>query len=169
MAKEAKTTRSKVRVKGRLREVVTVHDDQGAVLHRFMRPLSVEFHFHDLVQRGVGATLLAIPVGFAEEVWTLGAEISNLQAFTILAISVLFITMFVYYNNYRDDFDEHRFEFLKRVLATYVVAFVVVGLLLSVIGKAPWTTDFVLAVKRVLLVTLPASMSAAVTDMIKPE
>lgn len=169
MTKEAKITRRKVRVKGRLQEVVTIHDDEGAVLHRILRPLSVEFHFHDLVQLVVGATLLAIPVGFTEEVWMLGATISHLQAFALMVISVLFITVFVYYNNYRGDFYEHRFEFLKRVLATYIVAFAVVGLILSVIGKAPWTTDFILAIKRVVLVTLPAAMSAAVTDMIKPE
>lgn len=169
MAKEARTTRSKIRVKGRLQEVVTVHDDQGAVLHRLIRPLSVEFHLHDFVQIMVGATLLAIPVGFAEEVWQLGAEISHIQALIVMCISVLFITVFVYYHNYQGDFHEHRFEFLKRVVATYVVSLVVVSLLLSVIGKAPWTTDFILAFKRAVLVTLPASLSATVTDMIRPE
>jgi hypothetical protein len=36
--------------------------------------------------------------------------------------------------------------------------------LLSIIGKAPWQTDTLLAVKRTIIVTFPASMSATVSD-----
>ena len=44
---------------------------------------------------------------------------------------------------------------------------IVVGALLTVIQKAPWTTDTLLAVKRMLIVAFPASMSAAVSDAFK--
>jgi hypothetical protein len=43
----------------------------------------------------------------------------------------------------------------------------VVGILLTVIGKCPWTTDPAVAVKRIVIVAFPASMSAAVTDTVK--
>jgi hypothetical protein len=41
-----------------------------------------------------------------------------------------------------------------------------VGILLLVVDKAPWVTDFSLALKRTIIGTLPASMSATVTDAI---
>jgi hypothetical protein len=43
----------------------------------------------------------------------------------------------------------------------------VVGLLLTIIQKCPWGTDNLLAVKRILIVAFPASMSAAVSDTLK--
>jgi len=62
---------------------------------------------------------------------------------------------------------KHFFEFVKRVLAIYIISLVVVGVLLTLIEQAPWTTDLLLALKRMIVVGVPASMSAAVADMLK--
>jgi uncharacterized membrane protein len=58
-------------------------------------------------------------------------------------------------------------EFVKRTLSIYLVSFAVVAILLTLIQRAPWTTDWVLAFKRIVLISFPSSMSAAVSDMIK--
>ena len=60
----------------------------------------------------------------------------------------------------------YRSDFLNRLISTYLFSLVVVGVLLVVVGKAPWLTDFSLALKRTIIGTLPASMSATVTDAI---
>ena len=80
---------------------------------------------------------------------------------------VLFIGVFVYFHYYVQNMEVHWREFLKRVVFTYVFSFIVVGVLLALIQRAPWTTDILLAFKRVALVTFPASMSAAVADTIR--
>ena len=41
-----------------------------------------------------------------------------------------------------------------------------VGLILTLIDKAPWSTDMILAIKRTALAAFPASMSAAVANML---
>ena len=84
-----------------------------------------------------------------------------------MALSVLFISLFVYFNFYRFAFKGHTLEYAKRVLSIYLFSLVVVGTLLTVIQKAPWTSDTVLAIKRTLIVAFPASMSAAVSDALK--
>jgi uncharacterized membrane protein len=127
----------------------------------------LEFQPRDVMQLIVGAAILAVPVGFTEETWRLGDTLPIGNVFGLLAISLLFISLFVYYNYYRHHFKEQWDECIKRVISTYLVAFLVVGILLTIIQKAPWAMDWLLAVKRTIIVAFPSSMSAAVADMIK--
>jgi uncharacterized membrane protein len=127
-----------------------------------------EFHPKDLLQVMIGASILAIPVGFTEETWELGGQLPWINIFGLLIMSVLFIAAFVYYNYHRKHkVTKHWNEFTKRVFSTYVFSFLVVAILLTLIQRAPWKTDVLLAVKRIIIVSFPASMSAAVADMIK--
>lgn len=162
-----KTEKKVMRVDGRLKEIVTVRDEKGKVLQKIVSPLMVEFRPRDFIQVLVGATILAIPVAYTEETWRLGETLPLFSVILIGIMSVLFISMFVYYNFYRKHFEKHTWEFIKRVFFTYFLSCIIVAVLLSLIDKAPWTTDWLLAVKRIVLVALPASMSASVADMIK--
>lgn len=58
----------------------------------------------------------------------------------------------------------YRRDFFKRLISTYLFALIVVSLLLMIVDKVPWASDFSLALKRTIIGTLPASMSATVTD-----
>jgi uncharacterized membrane protein len=127
----------------------------------------VEFRPRDVMQIIVGSAILAVPVGFTEETWKLGESLPILNVVVLLVLSLLFISLFVYYNYYRNKMKEHWDEFAKRVLSTYLVAAVVVALLLTIIQRAPWTADTALALKRIVIVAFPSSMSAAVADTIK--
>ena len=162
-----KIKREVIRVAGKLKEVVSVKDEAGKVIHKMVNPLMVEFYTRDLLQIIVGASILAIPVAFTEETWNLGQTMPLLNVGLIFLISLTFISAFVFYNFYRGKIKNHKKEFLKRVLSIYFVSFVIVALLLTIIERAPWNTDLLLALKRTILVTFPASMSAAVSDMIK--
>jgi uncharacterized membrane protein len=115
----------------------------------------------------VGASILAVPVAFTEETWNLGAALPLENVLGLSALSLLFIALFVYLNFYRFSFREHAFEYVKRVLAIYVFSLLVVGFVLTMIEKCPWGADNLLALKRVLIVAFPASMSAAVSDTMK--
>jgi len=156
-----------------LREVVTIHDDDGNVMHKMSNPLMVEFYPRDVVQIMIGASILAIPVGFTEETWNLGGSLPISNIMGILLLSVLFIATFVYYNYYYgedmhgENVKKHWDEFAKRVFFTYLFAFLIVAIILTLIQRAPWEVDFMLALKRVILVAFPASMSAAVADVLK--
>lgn len=156
-----------IRVEGKLKEVVTVHDEKGKIIHKIINPLMVEFYPRDVMQVIVGATILAIPVAFTEETWNLGEILPLNNVVLIMIMSLLFISAFVYYNYYKGQFKSHWDEFIKRVLSTYIISFIVVGLLLFAIQKTPWTADWLLSFKRIVIVAFPASMSAAVADMIK--
>lgn len=155
------------RVEGYLHRVVPIMDATGKVLDYTLKPLMIEFKPRDVMQVIVGASLLSIPVAFTEETWVLGAELPLANVVGLSALSILFIGLFVYYNFYRLNFKGHALEFIKRVSGTYILSLLVVALLLSIINKCPWSTDYITAIKRILIVAFPASMSAAVSDSIK--
>lgn len=162
-----KAKRKIVRVSGRLREIVTIRDREGNILQKFMRPLMLEFYARDVIQVIIGAVLLTVPVAFTEEVWTLGQNLHISSIIVVMLLSLTFISIFIYYNYYKRKLKKYKHFFIRRVLATYLISLLVAGFFLSIIGKVPWTTDFLLAFKRTVLVAFPASMSAAVVDVIK--
>lgn len=155
------------RIGGYLHRVVPVVDVTGKVLSYALKPIMVEFRPRDLMQIIVGASILAVPVAFTEETWNLGAELPLRNVLVLTFLSMLFIGLFVYFNFYRFLMKNHVFEFLKRILAVYFFSLLVVAILLTVIQRCPWETDFLLALKRILIVAFPASMSAAVSDTMK--
>lgn len=155
------------RIGGYLHRVVPVMDATGKVLDYTLKPLMVEFKPRDVMQVVVGASLLSVPVAFTEETWVLGAELPLMNVIGLSVLSLLFIGLFVYYNFYRFNFKGHVFEFIKRIAGIYFISLLIVALLLTIINKCPWSADYVTAIKRILIVAFPASMSAAVSDSIK--
>lgn len=155
------------RIGGYLHRVVPIMDASGKVLSYALKPLMVEFRPRDLFQVIVGASILAIPVAFTEETWDLGEKLPLNNVLMLGGLSIVFIACFVFFNFYRFTFKDHRFEYIKRVFATYVVSLLVVGALLTIIQKCPWGVDNVLAFKRIIIVAFPASMSALISDVLK--
>ena len=139
--------------------------EKPKILQWIHRP---EFEFQDLLQVLIGASILAIPVGFTEETWELGLSLPFLNVFLLFILSILFISVFVYYHYYsQHGLQKHLWEFIKRTFSTYVASFAVVAVLLTIIQRTPWTVDFILALKRTIIVTFPSSMSAVVADILK--
>ncbi len=127
-------------------------------------PLKVEFHPKDVLQVIIGASILAIPVAYTEEIWKLGTTLPLLNAMAFMVISLLFVGAFTYYNYYRHNINVHMDKFVKRTFSTYILAFIVVAIVLTLIQKAPWTTNFLQAFKTAVIATFPASMSGAIAD-----
>ena len=155
------------RIGGYLHRVVPILDEAGNVISHSLKPFMVEFRLRDLMQVIVGASLLAIPVAFTEEVWTLSTKLPMANVLGLSALSLLFIGLFVFFNFYRFHLGKHWLEYCKRVFMTYVISLLVVALLLWIIQRCPWSTEPMVAIKRILIVAFPASMSAAVSDVLK--
>lgn len=156
-----------VRTEGLLKEITTITNAAGAIIGKVTSPLMVEFYSGDVAQAIVGALILAVPVSFTEEVWRLGETISTAKASLIVLLSLSALSVFIYQNFYQKHFWNHKLSFFKRTISIYAITFLIAGLFLTIIDKAPWSTDLMLAIKRTIIVTLPASMSAAVADMLK--
>jgi uncharacterized membrane protein len=154
------------RINGQLYQIFIIKDDQGKELQRINVPLKVELRIHDILEILVGASILAVPVAFTEEVWNMGDQLPWLNVSALSLVSVLFLGSFIYYTSYRSHLKMFKNEYYKRILSTFLLSVIVVGLLLTIVDKCPWFTDFDLALKRTLIGAFPASLSATVTDNI---
>ena len=132
----------------------------------FMDQNNPRFGYKNLIQVIVGATVLAIPIAFTEETWRLGETLPNLNVFGLFFLSVAFISLFAYRNYRKRGIPFFVDDFFVRVIATYVFAFATVSLVMILIQRAPFGIDSILAVKRIVIVSFPAAMSAAIADTI---
>lgn len=81
------------RIGGYLHKVVPIVDNTGNVISHAVAPFMVELRPRDMLQIIVGASLLAIPVSFTEEVWRLGEELPNLNVIGLGIYSFLIISL----------------------------------------------------------------------------
>ncbi len=155
------------RIGGYLHKVVPISDKSGKVINYVLKPFMVEFKPRDVFQVIVGAALLAVPVALSEEAWDLGERLPLQNVLLLALLSMFFISSFVYFNTYRFNLKGNTFEYIKRVVCTYLLSLTVVAIVLTIIQKCPWGVDNILAIKRIILIAFPASMSATVSDTIK--
>lgn len=167
MPESSSVTKESIRLGKYLNEVTTITDSTGKVLHKLVKPVMTEFYLRDVIQVIVGATILAIPIAFTEEVWNLGTDLPWINIAALVGISLFFISLFVYYNYYMGSLSKNMINFIKRVGSTYILSLLVVSVLMTVIGQTDWQTLLELSLKRVFIVAFPASMSAVVSDSIK--
>jgi len=168
MENKPTTNREVVRIGKHLNEIVTMKDASGNLLHKVMKPVMFEVYPRDIMQLIVGAVLLSTPVALTEEVWELGKILPIQKVFLLALLSVLFTSLFVYYNFYRQHLKDHFMEFIKRIVLVYVISLCVSYLVLYLFHQAPLGgASWIITVKRMVIVAFPASMSAAVADMIK--
>lgn len=156
-----------IRLEGKLKEITTIRDEDGNIIHRTVRPIMSEFYMHDLIQVIVGATMIAIPVGFTQEVWQLGFQLSFVRTLGFVFFALFFISIFSYHHTYENIMETEKLQFIKRVAFTYLISCAVVAILLTLINQTQWSFDLVTSLKRVILVAFPASLGAAVTDVLK--
>jgi uncharacterized membrane protein len=168
MDEKTKTKREIVRLGRYLNEIVTIKDASGNLLHKVTKPVMFEVYPRDIMQLIVGATLLSTPIALTEEVWELGKVLPTERIFLIALLSIVFTSLFVYYNFYRQHLKEHFGEFIKRIVLIYFISLCVSFIVLYLFHQAPLAgTSWIITVKRMVIVAFPASMSAAVADMLK--
>lgn len=155
------------RINGYLHRIVPVADKSGKIISYALKPIMLEFKPRDIMQVIVGSAILAIPVSLTEEAWNLGEMLPMVNISLIAFLSLIFIGVFVYFNFYKVTLKGYVFEFIKRVIGTYLISLLVVALILTLLQKCPWGVENVIAIKRIVIVAFPAAMSGTLSDTIK--
>lgn len=167
MAEHETKDHSVVRVGGKLHKLTPIVDQAGRIVHHAVTPLMVEVKSADLIQILVGAAVLSVPVSLTEEAWNLAEQLSTARIGLLGSLSLGLVAVFVYCNFYQHHLREHLGAYVIRVLLTFFASLFVAGLLLTLLDRCPWGTDDMLALKRIVIVAFPASMSAALSDSIR--
>ncbi|KHD25867.1 hypothetical protein NM09_03700 [Vibrio caribbeanicus] len=131
--------------------------------------MKLNFNIEDAGQIFVGAFALAVPISFSEEAWKLGETLPALNIFMLVILSAVFLTLFTYESVFQRDIKQRKVVFVFRIVSAYLMAAMVVALVLLCIDKLPLFSDPLLSLRRVIVITMPASMGAIVVDSFDKE
>ncbi len=134
---------------------------------KLMEPPKTKFGLRNILQAIVGATILAIPIGFTEETWRLGETLPMWNIIIIFFMSIFFVTLFAYRYFKKRVQKFYWYDLVKRVFSIYILSFIVVALILFIIQKAPWSSDILLSFKRTIIVAFPSSLGATIAGSLK--
>ena len=118
----------------------------------------------DVAEITIGSGLLAFPVAVSEEVWNISEELPLGRCLLISLGSIALIAWFGYYLFYNSNVATRRWEFVFRISSVYVITLAVSALMLAAIDQFPLSTEPIVAIKRMIIVALPASFSATIVD-----
>ena len=130
---------------------------------------STTFNLEDASQILIGAFALAVPVSFSEEAWRIGENLPLINLFLIFVLSVVFLSFFAYESVFGANIRYRVFVFIMRIVIAYAIASLVVALVLVSLDKFPILTEPVIAIKRLIVITMPASMGAIIVDSFDKE
>jgi uncharacterized membrane protein len=153
------------RINGYLKEVVTLLDESGEPVSKIINPLMVELRPRDVLQLFVGSFLIAAPLCFTEEVWKLSEELNQTKILLFALLSFVTVVSYIYLNFYRYKLKGNIVNFIKRLIATYVISISSVVLLLFLIDKLPLNTWH--GVNRIVIIGFPSMFGAILSDSLK--
>ncbi|WP_163931722.1 DUF2391 family protein [Paraferrimonas sp. SM1919] len=131
--------------------------------------MNLSFNTEDASQVTVGAFALAVPISFSEEAWRLGEVLPLGNLILLFILSVIFLGIFAYQNVFQGNIKYRVPVFLSRIIIAYVIAALVVALVLFALDKFPLFDEPVTALKRLVVITMPASMGAIIVDSFDKE
>lgn len=118
----------------------------------------------DIGQMIIGATVLSVPVAFTEEAWRLSKTLPMINVLAIVVLSLSFLSLYSYWGIFQGKIKNRETTYISRVLIGYIVTCFVVCVILTVLNKFPIFDDATIALKRMIIISLPASMGAVVVD-----
>ena len=127
------------------------------------------FNLEDTSQIIIGSFALAVPISFSEEAWRLGESLPVSNLLLIFALSIAFLAFFAYESVFRGNIKHRMAAFLLRIVIAYMLATFVVALTLLSLDKFPLLSEPVIAIKRLIVITMPASMGAIIVDSFDKE
>ena len=133
------------------------------------RTMKLSFNFEDASQIFVGSFALAVPISFSEEAWKLGETLPTANLLLLFLLSAVFLGFYTYESVFQKDIVARLPVFIFRIVIAYAMTALVVALVLTCLDKLPLLSDPIVSFKRVIVISMPASMGAIVVDSFDKE
>jgi uncharacterized membrane protein len=131
--------------------------------------MNMSFNLEDVGQVAIGSFALAVPIAFSEEAWKLGETLPLMNLSMVFILSIAFLSFFAYESVFQANIKYRIPVFISRIIFAYLIAAIVVSLVLFSLDKFPILTDTYVALRRLIVVTMPASMGAIIVDSFDKE
>jgi uncharacterized membrane protein len=126
-------------------------------------------NLEDIGQIAIGAFVLAVPISFSEEAWKIGGSLPFPNLLLVFTLSIGFLALFAYQSVFQGRIIHRLIVFAIRIIIAYLIAALVVALVLVSLDKFPLLSEPVVAIKRLIVIAMPASMGAIVVDSFDKE
>jgi uncharacterized membrane protein len=131
--------------------------------------LNFSFNFEDASQIFVGAFALAVPISFTQDAWLLGETLPIANLMMLFVLSLLFLSGYTYESVFQRNIKGRVWLFTARIIIAYLITVMVVALTLFCINKLPLFDDPITALRRIIVIAMPASMGAIIVDSFDKE
>jgi uncharacterized membrane protein len=118
----------------------------------------------DIAEIIVGGCVLAFPVAVTEEVWTISESLPLGRVLYLSSSSLLFIGLFSYHRYFSGQLRGNVGRLMIRVFAIYFVTLASSAMILLALNHLTTVETVSIAIKRVVIVSFPASFAATVVD-----
>ncbi|WP_019530804.1 DUF2391 family protein [Dasania marina] len=126
--------------------------------------MKLYFNLEDVSQVFVGSFVLAVPISFSEEAWSLSKTLPMANIALLFSLSIIFLAFFAYEGVFQSNVKYRMPVYVARIVIAYVISMLVVALVLLALDKLPILTEPIVALKRLIIIAMPASMGAIVVD-----
>ena len=123
----------------------------------------------DIIQVVIGASALTIPVAFSEESWRLSVTLPLLNVIILFLLSLIFIGLYSFQGIYQGKVKHRLYHFFVRILIDYGVTMIVVLIILFALNRMPLFDEPLIALKRIIILSFPASMGGVIVDGLDKE
>jgi len=118
----------------------------------------------DIIQVVIGASALAVPVAFSEESWRLSETLPLRNVLLLLLLSIIFIGLYSIQGIFQGKVKHRLFHFILRILIDYGITLIIVFIILFALNRMPLFDEPLIAIKRIILLSFPASMGGVIVD-----
>lgn len=133
------------------------------------KKINLYFNLEDVSQIAIGAFALAVPISFSEEAWKIGETLPIFNLMILVFLSFGFLSFYAYENVFQANIQKRFLVFVFRVFIAYVITVFVVAMILLAIDKFPILDNSFIAIKRMIVIAMPASMGAIIVDSFDKE
>ena len=131
--------------------------------------MDLRFNKEDASQVMIGSFSLSVPIAFTEEAWNLGGSLPWPNLLLVLLLSMGSIALFAHQSVFEGDIKNRVLHFMLRLLLGYSLALAVVFIVLLALDRLPLLENPMTALRRVLVIGMPASMGAVIVDGLDKE
>jgi uncharacterized membrane protein len=128
-----------------------------------------KMNFEDISQMIIGSSVLSVPIAFTEEAWKLGESLPGINLVMIISLSLAFLCLYSYQGIFQGNIEGRVTTYFFRIFIDYIVTCSVVAVVLFALNRFPIITDIYIALKRMIIISFPASMGAVVIDSFDKE
>ena len=121
-------------------------------------------NLEDIIQVVVGSSALTIPVAFSEESWKLSETLPMLNLIFIVLLSLMFINIYSFQGIFQGQIKNRLSHFILRTIIDYGITLIVVFIILIALNRMPIVEEPLIAIKRIIILSFPASMGGVIVD-----